>query len=77
MQSSEVCRDKLRREVRETLALVSAFALMVRQPVAALDAVVELASVVTGTDLRKDGRCLDDLGLVGFDVDEIVETVNA
>ena len=42
-----------------------------------LNSVVELASAVTQSDLARHGRTLQDLGLVGFDVAEIVELINS
>ena len=69
--------ERLRHEVGETFVLLSAFATLSRLPVPLVDAVIELASAVTNCSLRREGRVLSDLGLVGFDVQEVVELVNA
>lgn len=70
-------QEKLRREVAETFVLVEEFARLTRLPVPVIDSVIQLATVITECDLRKEGRGLSDLGLVGSDVAEIVEVVNA
>jgi opine dehydrogenase len=42
-----------------------------------LDSVIDLASAVLGSDVRKEGRQLDDLGLIGMDAQEIIEHISA
>lgn len=69
--------EKLAVGVGETLVPLAALAMLARLPVPTIDAVIELASCVTHRDLRKEGRGLHELGLVGLDVQEIVELVNA
>jgi len=63
-------------DVAETHVPLSALAMVARIRVPMIDALIELASCVTHRELRKEGRGLDHLGLVGLDVSEIVETVN-
>ena len=67
----------LQRDVCETLVLVDELARVARVHMPVLDSVIELANVVTKTDLRKSGRNLGDLGLFGLDAGEIIEFVNA
>ncbi|HEY9870084.1 MAG TPA: hypothetical protein V6D08_13035 [Candidatus Obscuribacterales bacterium] len=69
--------EKLAVDVGETLVPLAALAMLARLPVPTIDAVVELASCVTHRDLRKEGRGLHELGLVGLDVQEIIELINA
>lgn len=63
-------------EVGETFVPLSALAMLARLPVPMIDALIELSSSVTHRDLRKEGRGLDQLGLLGLDLQEIVETIN-
>jgi hypothetical protein len=51
--------------------------MLARLPVPTIDAVIELASCITHRELRKEGRGLHELGLVGLDVREIVELINS
>jgi hypothetical protein len=79
-QILEVCtreNDALSTEVGETLVLCEELARLARIPVPIVDSIIELSSVIVGEDLRKSARTLHDLGLVGFDFNEIVEIVNA
>lgn len=69
--------EVLQRDVCETLVLVDELARVARIHTPVLDSVIELANVVTKTDLRKTGRSLGDLGLLGLDNREIIEFVNA
>jgi opine dehydrogenase len=75
-QSVDSLRKKLRRDVTETFVLIEEFARLARLPVPVIDSIIQLASVVTECDLRKDGRGLSDLGLVGVDVRELIDVVN-
>jgi hypothetical protein len=61
----------------EDFVMLSCLARIIYQPMPILESLIELASVVTGTDLRKEGRDLADLGLVGMDASEIREHVSA
>jgi len=67
----------VKEDVAETLALLSDMARLARISMPVLNSVVELASAVTQCDLTRHGRTLQDLGLVGFDVAEIVELINS
>jgi opine dehydrogenase len=69
--------EVLQRDVCETLVLVDDLARVARVHTPILDSVIELANVVTKSDLRKAGRSLGDLGLFGLDSKEIIEFVNA
>jgi aspartyl/asparaginyl beta-hydroxylase (cupin superfamily) len=42
-----------------------------------IDTVIELATVLTNVDIRKEARQLSDIGLIGMDAKEIIEHVNA
>ncbi len=75
-QSLDSLRKKLRRDITESFVLIEEFARLARLPVPVTDSVIELASVVTESDLRKEGRGLSDLGLVGIDVRELIDVVN-
>jgi opine dehydrogenase len=68
--------EMLAADVAETHVPLSALAMVARVRVPMIDSLIELASCVTHRELRKEGRGLDHLGLVGLDVAEIVETVN-
>jgi opine dehydrogenase len=75
--SAFLALEVLQRDVCETLVLVDDLARVARVHTPILDSVIELANVVTKTDLRKAGRNLGDLGLFGLDSKEIIELVNA
>jgi hypothetical protein len=64
-------------EVGETLVICEELARLAHLPVPIIDSIIELSSVVAGQDLRKTARTLHDLGLVGFDTNEIIEIVNS
>lgn len=68
---------RLRREISESFVLLEQFARLARQPVPVIDSLIELASVLTECDLRKEGRGLGDLGLVGLDAGELMEAIDA
>jgi opine dehydrogenase len=69
--------EEIARETADTLVLLEEFARLGRVAVPTIDSIIELASTVCDRDLRKEGRKLGHLGLAGFDVQEIVEYVNA
>jgi hypothetical protein len=69
--------ELLKVDVLETFTLLSDFARLSRTHVPVINSIIELSSVVTKADLEKNGRKLSDLGLLGFDVQEIVELINA
>ncbi len=69
--------EVLKAEVVETYTLLSEFARLSRMPVPVINSVIELASIVTRIDLERNGRKLSDLGLLGFDVNEVIEIINA
>lgn len=73
----DVAIDIMKRDVCETLVLISELARLSRTRVPVINSVIQLASTVSRTDLEKQGRSLGDLGLLGFDVHEIGELVNA
>lgn len=68
---------ELGRRVVEDFIILSSLARIVYLPLPMLESVIELSSVVTGIDLRKEGRDLSDLGLIGMDAHEIMEQVGA
>jgi len=73
----DVAVDILKRDVCETLVLISELGRLSRTPVPVINSVIQLASTVSKTDLEKQGRSLSDLGLLGFDFHEIGELINA
>ncbi|HEY9783896.1 MAG TPA: hypothetical protein V6D17_00750 [Candidatus Obscuribacterales bacterium] len=75
--SPEAARQVLKRDVAETLVLLSDMGRLSRTPLPILNSIIELASAVLQSDLSKQGRTLSDLGLVGYDVQEIIELVNS
>lgn len=79
--SSRICRDTamsmLKRDITETFVLLADMARLSRIAVPVINSVIELGSKVTQCDLSREGRTLEHLGLVGFDVSEVVELVNS
>ena len=75
--SSEVLKEAIELNVIEDFVILSSLARLMYLQVPLIDSVIELASVVTGSDLRKEGRQLDDLGLIGMDATELIELVSA
>lgn len=69
--------EALAAEIRETLILCEELARLARVQVPIIDSIIEFGSVISNEDLRKTGRNLHDLGLVGFDASEIIDIVNA
>jgi len=67
----------VKRDIVETLMLIADFARLARCQMPVLQSVIQLGEVILASDLAKEGRSLEDLGLVGFDTDEIVELFNA
>lgn len=72
-----ILQRELGRGIIEDFIILSSLARMVYLVLPMLESVIELSSVVTGTDLRKEGRELSDLGLIGMDAREIMEHVSA
>lgn len=70
-------REELANVIRQDLVLITDLAKLARVPLPTIDSIIELASVTLGRDLRKEGRCLADLGLIGMDFREIVELINS
>lgn len=75
--SSEALKEFIELSVIEDFVMLSSLARLMYLQVPLIDSIIELASIVTGSDLRKEGRQLDDLGLIGMDATEIVELVSA
>lgn len=67
----------IKRDIVETLMLIADFARLARCQMPVLQSVIQLGEVVLQSDFAKDGRSLEDLGLVGFDTNEIVELFNS
>ncbi|MGD9680904.1 MAG: hypothetical protein AB7W16_06955 [Candidatus Obscuribacterales bacterium] len=68
--------EVLRGDVEEVFCILSDLGSRSRSPVGTINSVIDLASAVAGCDLRSQGRNLDSLGLVGFDIREIIDLVN-
>ncbi|MBC7996820.1 MAG: hypothetical protein IAF58_02690 [Leptolyngbya sp.] len=67
----------VKRDIVETLMLIADFARLSRCQMPILQSVIQLGQVILKEDFSKQGRSLEDLGLVGFDVEEIIELFNA
>jgi hypothetical protein len=70
-------RTLLRNWVTADFVVLSELARVAHVGVPVLDSIIDLSSVITGTDLRKNGRKLESLGLIGVDAAEISELMNA
>jgi opine dehydrogenase len=79
--SSDICKNRaievLTKDVTETLTLIEDLGRTARVHTPILDSIINLANVITRSDLRKTGRNLSSLGLFGFDLAEINELINA
>jgi len=75
--STQTAAALLKSGVTETYTLLSEFARLSRMHAPVINSVIDLASIVTKSDLDKGGRKLSDLGLLGFDVQEIIEIINS
>jgi len=62
--------------VIDEFAILSSLARLTHMPVPLIDMVIDLAGMLTGTDLRREARQLTDLGIIGMDAQEIIEHVN-
>jgi len=67
----------LKKDVSETLVLISEFARMARVQMPVLDSIIALSEIVTRCELSKSARGLADLGLFGLDASELLELINA
>lgn len=67
----------VKRDIVETLMLIADFARLARYQMPVLQSVIQLGEVILGSEFAREGRKLEDLGLVGFDIDEIVDLFNA
>jgi hypothetical protein len=70
-------RRELAGRVIEEYVILSSLARLTYTPAPMIDTVIELASVITNTDLRREARQLSDIGLIGMDAREIIEHLNA
>lgn len=75
--SLEVSARVLEADICETLTLFESLASLSRTPVPVTRSIIDLASVMLQKPLSSQGRNLETLGLVGFDLREIVELINA
>src|SRR5262249_46213872 len=69
--TAERAVELLQADVVETYTLLSEFARLSRMPAPVINSVIELSSIVTRSELERTGRKLSDLGLLGFDVNEV------
>jgi hypothetical protein len=74
--SDQCCLNVIKRDVSETLVLLLDFARVARIQLPVINSIVELASAVTCSELMRHGRKVSDLGLIGYDVSEIIELIN-
>ena len=70
-------RQSLAADVCENMVLLSGLASIADHPVPTIDSLIDFTSQIVNRDLRKEGRTLSDLGLVGMDVREIIEFINS
>lgn len=70
-------KELIERDIVETLMLIADFARLSRCQMPVLQSVIQLAEVILSSEFAKEGRTLEDLGIVGFDTTEIVELFNA
>ena len=75
--SSSDWRREVAQRVIEEYVILSSLARLTYMAVPMIDTVIELATVTTQKDLRKEARQLSDIGLIGMDAREIIEHVNA
>ncbi len=75
--SLEVSARVLEADIAETLTLFESLASLSRTPVPVTRSIIDLASVMLQKPLANSGRTLETLGLVGFDLPEIIELINA
>ena len=66
----------LEEDVREIYSLLADFGTHAHISLPTINSVLDLASSVLGKDMRGCGRTVSNLGLVGFDNQEIVDLVN-
>lgn len=76
-ETVQAARINLIRDLIEDFALIVQLGKIAYVSTPVLDSIIELSSVVTGMDLRKEARQLSDLGLIGMDTNEIIEVVYA
>ncbi|MGH9549361.1 MAG: hypothetical protein ACRD3W_08300, partial [Terriglobales bacterium] len=75
--SGDAVAELLKNDVRETFTLLYDLARLSRTPVPVMSSVIDLTEIVTKADLHKSGRKLSDLGMLGLDLHEIIEVINA
>lgn len=75
--SQDAEKNQLANEICDNIVLISDLAKLAYQPVPAIDSIIELASVILGKDLRRCGRHLEDLGLSGMNIHEVLELINS
>ncbi len=75
-EAIEHCNRALIREIGNTFVLLSELALLSSKPVPLTDSIIRLGSALAGQDVRRLGRSLDHLGLVGLGRSEVIEIVN-
>ncbi|MBZ0188266.1 MAG: hypothetical protein K8F91_18595, partial [Candidatus Obscuribacterales bacterium] len=73
----QTCVELLKEDVEEVYCLLSDLGSKSRSTVGTIDSIIDLASAISGSDLRSRGRSLESLGLVGFDTREIIDLVNS
>jgi len=75
--SPEDAMALLRVDIKETFSLLYDMARLSRTHVPVISSVIELARIVVDEDLLTNGRKLDNLGLIGFGLPEMIELINA
>lgn len=73
----ETEKQEIASTVCNNLVLISDLAGIAYHSVPTIDSIIDLSSATLGRDLRKEGRRLADLGLIGMNTQEIIEFINS
>lgn len=74
---AQTARGIIKKDIVENGTIVADLARLAHLQTPILDSVIDLAAGITDCDLRAKGRHLTDLGLNGYNLNEVIEFVNA
>jgi hypothetical protein len=74
---TQTARWLINKDIVENGTVVADLARLAHLQTPILDSVIDLAAGITNCDLRAKGRHLSDLGLTGYNLNEVIELVNA
>ncbi len=74
---TQTARGLIKRDIIDNGTIVAELARLAQLQTPILDSVIDLAAGITNCDLRAKGRHLNDLGLSGYNLNEVIEFVNA